>query len=108
MEFAARVERQTTFRNRFGGQGNIAGDHQIAGFDPFDDLVVGDIEAGSNLQKVDVARRWRMHGPVRHKRDLYAGTLGRLEQDIFDRDGTCIRIHPDFHFEFVLCALFKI
>ena len=44
----------TAFFDHLGGQGDIGRNDKIAGIKPLDDLIVRDIETGSDLQEVNI------------------------------------------------------
>jgi hypothetical protein len=58
----------TALLDDFGGQGYIARDYQVPGLEPFDDLVVRNIEASGHLEGIDVLRVWCAQRLVGHQR----------------------------------------
>lgn len=87
----------TTFFDHFRRQGNIACDHEVAGPKSFHYLIVSDIKTGFHSKHLNEARRGYTHRLIGYQRHVYAGTLGRPEQDIFYHHGASIGVYPYFH-----------
>ena len=45
VELSSRVERVSSSRDHLGGQGDVGGDHEVAGLDLLHDLTVSKVEA---------------------------------------------------------------
>jgi len=97
--FSARAEGLTAFFNHIIGQGYITGYHQVAVLDPFNDLVIGDVEPGSDLDRADVTGWRHADSLVGYQRQLDPGSLGRFEQNLLDHDRAGVRVHPDLQKE---------
>ena len=80
-----------------GGQGDVAGDHQVARLRMLGDVRIRDIEAARNLHRADERRRRRAQHLIGHQRQGYLPSLRRTEQDVLDDGGTGVCVDPDMH-----------
>jgi hypothetical protein len=78
-------------------QRNITGNHEIAFFEPFDYLIVGDIKTRRYLKHLYVAGRRYTHRLIGYKGEPQPGTLRRSEENILDHDRARICVYPNLH-----------
>ena len=97
VKLAARVEGQAALADDFRRQGNIGGDDEIAGVEPFDDLVVGNVETVIDLQYRDMVRTRDAQRFVGDQRYQYAGAVRCRVEDFLYNDRTRVRVDPYFH-----------
>lgn len=97
VEFAAGVQGMGTPFDDPGGQGDVAGYDQVAGVEPFYDLIVGHIRSSRYLEEGYPGGAGDAHRLVGDQGHLHPGTFCRSEEDILDHYGTGVGIDPYFH-----------
>jgi len=87
----------TTGINDLGRQGNVSGNHQIAGCQPFHYFIVRHVESRLYLQKRDPVE-WRYrHCVIGYQRQRHLRPSRCLEQNLFNDAGAGVSINPYFH-----------
>ena len=97
IQFAARTQHEAFFFDDLRRQRYIAGNHEIAAFQPLDDFIVGHIESGFDLLHADKGRWWNIQGMIGDQYQMPFRSFRRAEENFFDHTGASIRINPYFH-----------
>ncbi len=95
--FAAVAQYMDAFFDHLDGQRQIAGDDQITGSDPFDDLVIGHVKAGSDLHAADQGRGRNVQRLVGNQRQRNTGTRCGAKENVLDDLGAGVGVDPDVH-----------
>jgi hypothetical protein len=97
VELAARIQGVCLAFDDQRGEGNVGGDHQVAGLHVLDDALVGDVETGGHLARADVRRGWYAQHLIGDQRGHDARPLRGAKEDFLDHAGAGVGVNPDLH-----------
>lgn len=98
MDFATGCDRNGALLEHLSSQRDIGGDDKIARHNLSDNFVVGHIETGLDLNRINERRRRLADRLIGHQRQSRANPLRGPEQDLPDHDRTGVCIDPEMRF----------